>query len=164
MDKLTEFLKTTLPGLMEDFDLKNYLPKLDTLWGTVELLIRIFVMAGPLILLGLGLWYFLAPPKEANHRAGFRTLWGMGSVEAWRFTQKVAGIAFSVVGFVLTVIMAIICNGYRNMEPMDTIQSAGVCILWQVGLVLGITVIIHLIPMFFFDWKGTRRSEKRKNA
>ena len=111
MDKLTEFLKTTLPELMEDFDLKNYLPKLDTLWGTVELLIRIFVMAGPLILLGLGLWYFLAPPKEANHRAGFRTLWGMGSVEAWRFTQKVAGIAFSVVGFVLTVIMAIICNG-----------------------------------------------------
>ena len=155
MDKLTE--------LLEGFEIAKFLPKLDTLWGTVETLIRIFVMAGPLILLGLGLWYFFSPPKEANHRAGFRTLWGMGSVEAWLFSQKVAGIAFTVTGFVLTVVMALICNGYRDMEPVDAIQSAGVCLLWQAGIVLVVCLSCHLVPLILFDWKGVRRSEKRKN-
>ena len=153
-----------LTALFENFDLKNYLPKLDTLWGTVETLLRIFVMAGPLILLGLGLWYFLAPPKEANHRAGFRTLWGMGSVEAWRFTQKAAGIAFSVLGFVLTVVMALLCNGYRNMTPDEMILSAAKSLLWQLGLVVVCTLVLHILALILFDWKGVRRSEKRKKA
>ena len=153
-----------LTALFENFDLKNYLPKLDTLWGTVETLLRIFVMAGPLILLGLGLWYFLAPPKEANHRAGFRTLWGMGSVEAWQFTQKAAGIAFSVLGFVLTVVMALLCNGYRNMTPDEMILSAAKSLLWQLGLVVVCTLALHILALILFDWKGVRRSEKRKKA
>lgn len=153
-----------LTALFENFDLKNYLPKLDTLWGTVETLLRIFVMAGPLILLGLGLWYFLAPPKEANHRAGFRTLWGMGSVEAWQFTQKAAGIAFSVLGFVLTVVMALLCNGYRNMTPDEMILSAAKSLLWQLGLVVVCTLVLHILALILFDWKGVRRSEKRKKA
>ena len=75
MEKLTQ--------LLENFDLANFLPQLDTLWGTVETLLRIFVMAGPLILLGL----------------------------------------------------ALVC-----------------------------TLIIHLLALIVFDWKGVRRSEKRKNA
>ena len=153
-----------LTALFENFDLKNYLPKLDTLWGTVETLLRIFVMAGPLILLGLGLWYFLAPPKEANHRAGFRTLWGMGSVEAWQFTQKAAGIAFSVLGFVLTVVMALLCNGYRNMTPDEMILSAAKSLLWQLGLVVVCTLVLHILALILFDWKGVRRSEKRKKT
>ena len=153
-----------LTAVFENFDLKNYLPKLDTLWGTVETLLRIFVMAGPLILLGLGLWYFLAPPKEANHRAGFRTLWGMGSVEAWQFTQKAAGIAFSVLGFVLTVVMALLCNGYRNMTPDEMILSAAKSLLWQLGLVVVCTLVLHILALILFDWKGVRRSEKRKKA
>ena len=153
-----------LTALFENFDLKNYLPKLDTLWGTMETLLRIFVMAGPLILLGLGLWYFLAPPKEANHRAGFRTLWGMGSVEAWQFTQKAAGIAFSVLGFVLTEVMALLCNGYRNMTPDEMILSAAKSLLWQLGLVVVCTLVLHILALILFDWKGVRRSEKRKKA
>ena len=123
----------TISEALSNFDLANYLPKLDTIWDALETLMRILVMTGPLVLLGLGLWYFLAPPREANHRAGFRTLWGMGSVEAWLFTQKVAGIAFSLLGFVLTVVMAIICNGYRGMEISEMVNSAGICLLWQIG-------------------------------
>ena len=73
MDILKDFEMDKLSALLEDFKIEKFLPKLDTLWGTIELLTRIFVMAGPLILLGLGLWYFFAPPREANHRAGFRT-------------------------------------------------------------------------------------------
>ena len=153
-DKISAFL--------EDFDIANYLPKLDTMWGALETVMRILVMVGPLVLLGLGLWYFLAPPKEANHRFGFRTLWGMGSVEAWLFTQKIAGIGFSVLGLVLTIIMAIICNGYRSMETMEMIWSAITCILWEIGLVFVASIVVHIVVLCVFDWKGMKRSENRK--
>jgi len=160
MEKVSEFLKNLK---LDEFKLENYLPKLDSLWGVVETLIRIAVMAGPLILLGLGLWYFLAPPREANHRVGFRTLWGMGSVEAWLFTQKVAGILFTVLGFVLTVVMAVICNGYRGMEYMAVVESAAKCLLWQLGLSVVAFLIAHMVPLFVFDWKGIPRKEKRRD-
>ena len=160
MDILKDFEMDKLSALLEDFKIEKFLPKLDTLWGTIELLTRIFVMAGPLILLGLGLWYFFAPPREANHRAGFRTPWGMGSVEAWLLTQKISGAAFSVTGFLLTLIMALIANSFRDMDPVDALQSAGKCLLWQAIIIVGVTVICHLIPLALFDWKGNRRSEK----
>ena len=148
---------------LKELDIAAMLPDIEVFLLQLEKILRIFVMAGPLTILGLGLWYFFSPPKEANHRAGFRTLWGMGSVEAWLFSQKVAGIAFTVTGFVLTVVMALICNGYRDMEPVDAIQSAGVCLLWQAGIVLVVCLSCHLVPLILFDWKGVRRSEKRKN-
>ena len=49
---------------MEDFG--SLIPSLESLLGMLDLLARVFVMAGPLALLGLGLYYFLLPPKEAN--------------------------------------------------------------------------------------------------
>lgn len=149
-------------ALFENFDPAAFIPEVNTLLGQLELLARIAVMIGPLILLGLGLWYFLAPPKEANHHAGFRTLWGMGSVEAWQFTQRIAGICFAVLGFVLTVVMALICNGYRGMDVMDMLWSAVKCILWQIGLVLVATIGIHIAVIVFFDWKGNRRTKRER--
>lgn len=149
-------------ALFENFDLTAFVPELDTLLGKLELVTRIAVMIGPLILLGLGLWYFLSPPKEANHHAGFRTLWGMGSVEAWQFTQRIAGIAFSVLGFVLTVVMALICNGYRGMEMLDMLWSAVVCVLWEIGLVLVTTIAIHILVLVRYDWKGNRRPPRER--
>lgn len=149
-------------ALFENFDLTAFVPELDTLLGKLELVTRIAVMIGPLVLLGLGLWYFLSPPKEANHRAGFRTLWGMGSVEAWQFTQRLAGICFSILGFLLTVVMALICNGYRGMDMLEMLWSAAVCVLWQIGLVLVMTVAIHIVVLIRYDWKGDRRSGKEK--
>lgn len=149
-------------ALFQDFDIAAFLPELDTLLGQLELMARIAVMIGPLVLLGLGLWYFLAPPKEANYRAGFRTLWGMGSVEAWQFTQRLAGICFAVVGLILTVVMALICNGYRGMDVMEMLWSAGKCVLAQIGVVLLVSIVIHIIVLVRYDWKGDRRGAKNE--
>ena len=148
-------------ALFENFDLAGFVPELDTLLGKLELAARIAVMIGPLILLGLGLWYFLFPPKEANHYAGFRTLWGMGSIEAWQFTQRIAGMVFSVLGFLLTVIMALICNGYRGMDMLRMLESAVACVLWEIGLVLAATIAIHVIVLIRYDWKGERRPPRK---
>ena len=94
-------------SLLQDFDVANFLPEPDKYLNSLEGWIRLIVLAGPLVLLGLGLWYYFAPPKEANHSAGFRNYWGMGSVEAWRFAQKLAGMGYTVLGGALTVIMLV---------------------------------------------------------
>ena len=148
-------------ALFENFDITAFLPELDTLMGQLELTARIAVMIGPLVLLGLGLWYFLSPPKEANYKAGFRTLWGMGSVQAWQFTQRLAGICFAVAGLLLTIVMALICNGYRGMDVMEMLWSAGKCVVAEIVAVLLITLAIHIVVLIRYDWKGDLRSEKK---
>lgn len=144
-------------SLLQNFDLAAFLPELNTLVGRLELALRIAVMIGPLILLGLGIWYFLAPPKEANHAAGFRTLWNMGSIGAWRYSQWLAGICFVALGFLLTVIMALICNGFRGMEIMDMAWTAVCCLFWEVGLVIACYVGIYIAVILRFRWDGSLR-------
>ena len=69
MDGIIEELKT----MVNEFDLANFIPEVDSILGWVELLVRIFVMAAPICILVFGLFYLFLPPKEANHRAGYRT-------------------------------------------------------------------------------------------
>ena len=96
-DSLVERLKT----LINEFDPAAFIPEVGSIIGWVELFARVCVMVAPVIMLVLGLIYLLVPPKEANHTLGYRFYFGMGSVEAWRFTQKLAGICWSALGLVL---------------------------------------------------------------
>lgn len=144
-------------SLLQDFDLAKFLPAPESFVRDVELFMRVAVMAGPLVLLGLGLWYYLAPPKEANYSVGFRTYWGMGSVEAWQFTQKLAGMYYSVLGTALTVIMSLICNGFRAMNPMTMANVAIICVVIECILILGIWAYIKVKVKKTFDKEGNRR-------
>ena len=99
-----------------DLDLVSMLPSMESLMDKADLLLRIFVMAGPLALLGLGLYYFLLPPKEANHAAGYRFRYGMSKVGVWRFMQNLAGIIYSSVGLMLTVVMGLTCTTCYNRD------------------------------------------------
>ena len=146
-----------LKDLLEGFDLEALLPQLDTLLGKVELITRIAVMVGPVVLLGMGLFYFLAAPKEANHALGYRFYWGMSSVEAWQFTQRLAGAVWAVLGLVLTVVMALLCARFRGMEAMDMVWFALRLVLWELGLVAVSCLAIDITVLVFFDRKGSRR-------
>lgn len=147
-----------------DFDPAALLPDLDSMLGRVEFLLRIAVMAGPLVLLVLGLLYFLLPAKEANHNFGYRFFWGMNSVEAWRFTQKVAGIAWAALGLVLTIVMFFICASFDGKETMDMVWLAARCILWELGLLAVCCVVVDIIVVVMFNSKGIRRRFKKKSS
>ena len=153
-----ESLKQTLEG----FDPSVLLPDLSTLPGKVELALRIACLIGPLILLGLGLLYFLAPAKEANYTFGYRTHRGMASVESWRFTQKLAGITWSVLGLVLAVVMAVLCSGFHGMEMEAMILKALRYVLWEIGLLVACAIGIWVTVMVVFDRNGCRRDWNRK--
>ena len=151
----------SLKSLFEGFDIAAFLPELTTILGWVETLLRLTVMAAPLLLLGFGLLYLLAPPKEANYSLGFRCWWGMSSLDAWQFTQKIAGMIWSVLGLILTVVMALICNAFRRMEPMDMVWTAVKCLGWELGLTLVATLAVNVIVIVVFDKDGYRRKDYR---
>lgn len=149
-----------LKGLFEEFDLAAFLPDLTDVLGWIEMLLRIAVMAGPLLLLLFGLIYLLVPPKEANHGLGYRCWWGMASLAAWQFTQQLAGIVWTVLGVCLTVAMALICNGYRDMDTMDMVWSAVKCLGWEAVLTVAACVIINITVFCVFDRNGYRRGKE----
>ena len=158
MDGLIEQMKQ----LVNEFDFANFIPEVDSILGWVETMVRIFVMAAPICILVFGLFFLFLPPKEANYRAGYRTYFGMGSVEAWRFTQQLAGIAWSGLGLILTVVMLLVSNGYRDMETMDMANSAVVCVLWEIGSIAVCCLGINITTLVVFDRKGVRRAKKNK--
>lgn len=159
-----ESIMDRLGELIQEFDPANFMPELSSVLGIVEFVCRIAVLAAPVLLLALGLMYFLVPAKEANHAYGYRFYWGMGSVEAWMFTQKLAGLFWAILGLILTILMALICNNYRNMETMDMVWSAVECVLWELGLVAGSIVIIDLVVVIVYNRKGVRRWGKAKRT
>ena len=149
-----------LMGLFEGFDFANFIPDVTSVLGWLETVARIAVMAAPLVLLGFGLLYLLAPPKEANHSLGFRFWWGMASLDAWQFTQRIAGMVWMVLGLVLTIVMGILCNGFRGMEVDAMLWLAIRCILWELGIAVVSTLGIQVAVFIVFDSRGFRRRER----
>ena len=143
--------------LMDNFDPATLLPDLSTLVGTVAFLTRIALLAGPIVLLVLGLAYFLAAPREANYHFGYRCYFGMGSEEAWRFTQRLAGIVWAAIGAVLTLVMVLITGGFGDRDVMQIISTGITCLLWEIGLAFVSSLIINLVVMIRFDRRGDRR-------
>lgn len=149
-----------LKTLMDEFDPAALLPQIDTIVGKVELVTRIAVLVGPIILLLLGLAYLFTSPREANYHFGYRCYFGMGSVDAWRFTQRLAGIVWGALGLVLTVVMLLVCSSFRGKEIVDMLGSALTCMLWQAGLVAAACLGINGIVAYRFDGSGELRKAK----
>ena len=148
-------------SLLSDFDPMALVPNLTLAFENLDVALRVVVLLGPLCLLGLGLLYLLAPPAEANHIFGYRHFWGMSSVEAWQFTQKTAGLVWTVLGLVLTIVMAVICNHYRDMSWGAMMASALTSVLVELGLVVGSTFFINSLVISQFDLKGQRRNAEK---
>ena len=145
-----------------NIDLGALMPDLSTLLGWVELVLRLCVMAATLLLLGFGLVFLLAPPKEANYGLGYRFWWGMASLQAWQYTQRIAGMIWSGLGALLTIIMALLCTGLRDLEPMDMAWRAGVYMLWEIGLTVAACIAIDVLVIVRFDKNGYLRKETEK--
>ena len=168
----TEILSTaaTEPGLdiasikkiMDGFDPAALLPDLSELFGSLATLCRFAVMIGPVVLLILGLAYLFLAPREANYYFGYRCYFGMGSVQAWRFTQRIAGMLFGGVGLILTIVMYVISGGFAGMEVTDMVWKAAGCLAWQAISALALTCLVNFLAFFFFDAKFGSKKKKKK--
>ena len=149
-----------IKAVMDGLDPAALLPDVSTMVGKVELAMRLAVLAGPILLLVLGLIYFFLPPREANHTFGYRCYFGMGSVEAWRYTQRLAGAVWAGLGLVLSVVMFFVCAGFRGKDVMALLSSAGISVLWEAGLLAVACLIINILVAVRFDKNGELRRKK----
>lgn len=152
----------SVKNFLDGLDPAALLPDLTTVVGRLELVCRIAVLVGPVVLLVLGLSYLFLTPKEANYYLGYRCYYGMGSVQAWRFSQRIAGLIFGGLGLVLTVVMFFLSVSFRSNAPMDMAWSAFRCLIWQAVLALLATLAVNLLCVFFFDAKGEPRRKQTK--
>lgn len=153
-------MKETIKAILGGFDLESILPDLGEIFSGMGPLLRILVLAGPVCLLVMGLLYWFAPAPEANYSHGYRCYYGMGSVQAWRFTQQVAGMVFMALGLVLTILMVVRCWNFGNMSGYDMAVSALWSLVWELVLVLLGMLGINITAMVCFDGKGNRREKK----
>ena len=147
-------------SVMDGFDPASLLPELDTILGSLALICRIAVLAGPVLMLLFGLLYIFAAPKEANYHVGYRCYFGMGSVEAWRYTQKLAGIVFAALGVILTVAMLLISGSFLQMETMALLWRAVYCLAAQAILLALSCLTVNTVVAMRFDSKGVERKKK----
>ena len=152
----------SIKSLMDGFDPAALLPDLSDLFGSLATLCRFAVMIGPVVLLVLGLAYLFLSPREANYYFGYRCYFGMGSVQAWRFTQRIAGTLFGGVGLILTIVMFLISGGFAEMEVTDMVWKAAGCLAWQAIIAIVLTLLVNFLAFFFFDAKGGPRRRKKK--
>ena len=150
-----------IKSLMDGFDPAALLPEAGAVLEFLTLAARIAVVAGPVLLLLAGLAYLFIAPKEANYHFGYRCFHGMGSVEAWRYSQKMAGLIWTGLGLVLTVVMVIVSGGFAGKETNEALSSALTCVLWEAGLTLASVIAINSLVMYHFRANGDRRRRKR---
>ena len=148
-------------ALMDNFDPASLLPDLSTVFGWMELACRIAVLIGPIVLAVLGIAYLFFSPKEANYYFGYRTYFGMGSVQAWRFTQRLSGIVLGLLGLAMTGVMLVLSGSFAGMEVMDMVWLALKCLGVEAVLALIANIAVALAAMLRFDRKGEYRNKKK---
>lgn len=147
----------SIKEVMDGIDPEAMLPEMSSVLNKVFIICRVAVIIGPIILLLLGLIYLFLAPKEANYYLGYRCYFGMGSMQAWQFTQRLAGIVFTGLGAVLTLIMLILSAGFSGMEMMAMVWRAVWCLTAQAVLALIATVGINCVVVFWFNQNGELR-------
>ena len=152
----------SIKQMMDGFDPAALLPELGEVFGTMSSVCRIAVLIGPIVLLVMGIAYLFFSPKEANYYFGYRCYYGMGSVQAWRFTQRLAGAVLGGLGIVLTGVMLVMSGGFAAMDTMDMAWKALSCVLWEAGLAAVAIVAINLTATLTFDKRGEYRNRKKK--
>lgn len=139
------------------FDLAEILPDVSSIFGIMLLISRIVILIGPAVMLGLGLIYFAFPPKEANHHLGYRSWRSMGSVESWRYAQKICGLLFLAAGLIMMIDMGLLCREMKQMELTELMFTAVRCILVQIGVTVLIFVVVEVLLFIYFDIHGNRK-------
>lgn len=148
-----------IKSALDGFEPAALLPDISKVFGSIATVCRWAVLIGPVLLLILGLAYLFLSPREANWYFGYRCYYGMGSVQAWQFTQRIAGLVLGGLGLVLTILMAVISGSFAAMDVTDLAWKAVTCLIWEAVLALLANIAIHLTAALRFDRKGNLRKK-----
>jgi len=140
-----------------DMDFSWLVPEINGLMGTVKTLMILAMLVGPVLMVVFGLLYMFKAPKEANYRFGFRTYFGMGSTEAWQYTQRIAGLVFTALGGALLIAMIVVMCFFGRHDLLKNVTTAAICVSVQAGALLIARIVLSIVVSVYFDGFGDRR-------
>ena len=143
-------------SLLKEFDIAGMLPDLGKFLKTITVLLRLILVAGPVVMVALGVIYFFFPPKEANYSVGYRTRWSMSSVEVWTYAQRIAGLTYMCLGGLLTIAM-IVMEFVITKGILGMLITTMICVAIQVGLAVAAWIVIEIFLRRYFDVNGNKR-------
>ena len=137
------------------------IPNLDKLLGDMRSWLGIAMIVGPVVFIIMGLIYFFLAPPEANHKLGYRTYFGMGSVAAWKFTQKLAGVVWGGQGIVLAIVAIIGCVVMVGQEVNKGTSTALTILIIEAVAALIAFLTVEITVILRFDINGSDRKKKK---
>ncbi len=140
-----------------DLDLSWLVPEIGGFMGMVKFLMVLSMLAGPILLLTYGLLYMFKPAPYANYRFGYRTYFGMGSTEAWQYSQRIAGLAFTALGGVMLVAMIVVMCFFGKRDLLQNMTTAAICLSVQAVALLITRAVLAIVVSLYFDAFGDRR-------
>lgn len=147
-------------SIFEGFDVEKLgekLPSAESLMSGLSGWMALLVLAGPLLMLGFGVYYLFFAPKEANHSVGYRFFYAMSRAEVWQHAQRLAGVAYAALGGFLFIIMGLISLSYSVLPTPDMVWLAVKCMIWEVVLVIIATLAVDILIVVLYDYKGNLR-------
>lgn len=130
------------------------IPELGAMLADMRFWLGVAMLIGPILLVLLGAYYYFLAPGEANHKAGYRTYYGMGSVEAWRFTQGFAGKVWGFLGAGLAVAAIIGCIIMGAQDSQGAVVPGLVVLILEAVAVLTGFIIIETTVSRRYDKDG----------
>ncbi len=140
-----------------DLNLSWLVPELGGFMVTIKTLMILAMLVGPVLMVVFGLLYMFKAPKEANYRFGFRTYFGMGSTEAWQYTQRIAGLVFTALGGALLIAMIVVMCFFGKHDLLRNVTTAAICLGIQAGALLIARIVLAILISVYFDGFGDRR-------
>ena len=141
--------------------LDKIIPELNTFLTDIRTWLGLLLYIAPVVLLVMGAFFFFLSPPEANHRLGYRSIYGMGSVPAWKFSQKLAGMVLAGLGVLLliaAVIGSIIISGKALADVMSPVET--ILIIQGVSIVAAY-IGIEVTLIVRYDLAGNLRKRWR---
>lgn len=154
-----------LISIFEGFDVENIgslLPSAESLMEGLSGWVALLVLAGPLLMLGFGIYFWFFAPKEANHTMGYRFFYAMSRVEVWQHTQRLAGLAYTVLGGILFFIIGLISLSFGSLAVPDMVWRAMKCLIWEAVLAVIVTLAVDILIVVLYDYKGEPRKGSSK--
>lgn len=138
------------------------IPNVENLVKNMHLWVGIVLMIGPIIMIIKGAIYLFLAPPEANHKLGYRTFFGMGSVKAWKFTQKLAGYIWGGLGVALAILGIIGIVILSGKEPAAVMSTGLTLMIVETSAMLAAFLSIEITMPILFDINGNRRKKRIK--
>ena len=149
-------MKQLISSLLE-IDLSGLLPEMGTFLTWLKVAVVFAMLIGPMIMLICGILYLYKPAPQATYKRGYRTTYAMGSTEAWRYTQRLAGYLWMITGGVLGVVSLVAALITLFQAPMALVVAAVVVLLIQFVIVVAVTIYIAAAVRKHYDMDGNRR-------